>query len=238
MTPTNPHASSRPTGSERPSSLTELDGTQDAAVIRALAHPVRLAILQFLAIRGAATSGACARFADIAAGSASYHLHALAKAGLISRVEADDARQTVWEVDASPAVDLDLDGSAAKVTLRLAAAARNEAIVREYLTDRESLPEAWQDSFTYQNVLALTIGEFRELGNRLEGLVSDYRPATVPEGGGRGERRLVYVSLDATPWVRAERALEDRPPRRSDGDVRAHPSVGREASADSDTERG
>lgn len=70
----------------------------DPEMLRAFAHPVRQRIMWELGVRDHARATDLARATGIPANSMSFHLRALAKAGLIVEAEqhARDARDRVW----------------------------------------------------------------------------------------------------------------------------------------------
>ena len=70
----------------------------DPRMMRALAHPARIAILQSLAFDGPATATECAQVADLSPSACSYHLRALARYGLVEEdpASAPDARYRPW----------------------------------------------------------------------------------------------------------------------------------------------
>lgn len=69
----------------------------DPARIRALAHPVRLELLDCLDDVGQATATECAEAIDESVASCSYHLRMLAKHGYIEQVERP-GREKPWKV--------------------------------------------------------------------------------------------------------------------------------------------
>lgn len=69
----------------------------DPAHIRALAHPVRLELLDCLDDVGQATATECAEAIDESVASCSYHLRMLAKHGYIEQVERP-GREKPWKV--------------------------------------------------------------------------------------------------------------------------------------------
>src|SRR6185369_16701523 len=70
----------------------------DPAVMRALAHPARLALLEYLANhRDGATATECATVVGLSPSATSYHLRALAKVGIIHEAPGrGDGRERVW----------------------------------------------------------------------------------------------------------------------------------------------
>lgn len=69
----------------------------DPVRIRALAHPVRLELLDHLDDAGKATATECAAATGQSVASCSYHLHMLAKHGYIEQVD-QSGREKPWKV--------------------------------------------------------------------------------------------------------------------------------------------
>ena len=70
---------------------------RDPKVMRAMAHPARLAVLEYLAGGHAATATECAEVCGLSPSATSYHLRELAKAGLIDEAPSrGDGRERVW----------------------------------------------------------------------------------------------------------------------------------------------
>lgn len=74
------------------------DTTTDPTRIRALAHPVRLALLDHLSGVESATATQCAEAIGESVASCSFHLRTLAKHGFITRAESGDAKSRPWRV--------------------------------------------------------------------------------------------------------------------------------------------
>ena len=68
----------------------------DPRALRALAHPLRLALLDQLMSFGEQTAAQCAAAVGSTASNCSYHLRQLAKAGLVARDEAGNGRERPW----------------------------------------------------------------------------------------------------------------------------------------------
>lgn len=86
----------------------------DPARIRALAHPVRLELLDYLDDEGQATATECAEAIDESVASCSYHLRMLAKHGYIEQV-GQQGREKPWKVvshNRSQVIDRDAPGAA------------------------------------------------------------------------------------------------------------------------------
>jgi DNA-binding transcriptional ArsR family regulator len=157
----------------------------EPAAVRALAHPVRHELVTFLMSNGPATASACARAIGDTPSNCSYHLRALAKAGLVAPDESTDGRERPWRALMTGfSVPLDAADPASPLgrqAMLIAALSvqRDQRLVREYLTRREKVPARWRDadqSGTY--VLRLTPDELRDLGDRIDALIRPYISAT------------------------------------------------------------
>ena len=69
---------------------------RDAELMRALAHPLRAALLDYLTAIGPRTASECAEAVDSSASNCSWHLRQLAQFGLVERTDAVDGRERPW----------------------------------------------------------------------------------------------------------------------------------------------
>ncbi|HSO51564.1 MAG TPA: winged helix-turn-helix domain-containing protein, partial [Actinomycetes bacterium] len=68
----------------------------DGAVLAAMAHPLRVALLYQLNALGSRTASQCAQALGETPANCSYHLRRLAKAGLVARDEGGNGRERPW----------------------------------------------------------------------------------------------------------------------------------------------
>src|ERR1700744_2631296 len=68
----------------------------DPTALRALAHPLRLALLDRLMSFGEQTAAQCAEAIGSTASNCSYHLRALARVGLVEPGSSSDRRERPW----------------------------------------------------------------------------------------------------------------------------------------------
>jgi DNA-binding transcriptional ArsR family regulator len=74
----------------------------DPKAIRALAHPLRLDVLQVLGASGPATAAQCGRMLGVSQASCSFHLRQLAKYGFVEDAgPGRDRRERLWRATAS-----------------------------------------------------------------------------------------------------------------------------------------
>jgi predicted transcriptional regulator len=184
----------------------------DPKMMRALAHPARIAIWTHIGLRGPATATECAEVAGLSPSACSYHLRTLARYGFIEedRASAADGRERPWRVrllilthEEGPD-----ESAAGRVASRLLVenlrAAAEEIRVR-YLDRQSEYPADWQaaagETFTVAHV---TPGELQELRAKLLEVLTPYfrlDPAERPPGA-----LSVAIMLDAFPWFRPEEA--------------------------------
>src|ERR1700689_3144664 len=70
----------------------------DPRMMRALAHPARIAIWEYLGLHGPATATECAEVAGLSPSACSYHLRTLARYGFVEEdlASAADGRERPW----------------------------------------------------------------------------------------------------------------------------------------------
>ena len=157
----------------------------DGAVLAALAHPLRVALLYQLNALGSRTASQCAQALGETPANCSYHLRQLAKVGLVVRDEAADGRERPWRsvytgLDLRPAVD-DPDPevvTAARATRAALANAEIEEharLAREYLRLEQRVPKEWREAGTGASYsLRLTAEELAGLVKTLDAAIRPY----------------------------------------------------------------
>ncbi|MGH3125204.1 MAG: ArsR/SmtB family transcription factor [Streptosporangiaceae bacterium] len=176
----------------------------DATVMRAMAHPARLALLEHLRNSGPATATECAGVVGLSPSATSYHLRALARAGLVEAAPGrGDGRERLWRIIAkrlgvSGVADLDPEALQALRGLLESLLAWDDARVRRYLAQLDTEPPEWQDAaFFMDSTLQLTAAELSELSQAVYELLEPYRKGrrTDPPGG----TRTVSIAVRALP---------------------------------------
>jgi DNA-binding transcriptional ArsR family regulator len=175
-------------------------------MMRALAHPARIAILQHLGLEGPATATECAEVTGLSPSACSYHLRALARFGFVEADPAStaDGRQRPWRARIISTVVADKPGQPAAVRaaghLLLDALEANAAEIRARYRERSpDYPAEWRVAAGGAlDVLHLTASELHALRDELTELLGRYRrldPAERPPGAQR-----VRAVLDLVPW--------------------------------------
>jgi predicted ArsR family transcriptional regulator len=173
--------------------------------MRALAHPVRLTILELIHERGTANATECAREVGGSPQACSYHLRALAKWGIVRQVESADGRETRWTATSkalrfSSGGDRTKGFSAAAAALKTTVLGRDEGVVAEFLSREHELPSEWREAATLSSgFLQLTVEELEEVVRRVLEISREFADRTEndrPDGA-----RRVDVIFRAIPKV-------------------------------------
>jgi DNA-binding transcriptional ArsR family regulator len=177
---------------------------RDPARLRALAHPARIEILGHLNNGGPATATECAQVVGLSPSATSYHLRALARAGLVQEApNRGDGRERLWasgvsgyEVAAEQHADAEV--RAAEDQLIDSFLILDDQRVRRYLSGRDSEPAEWYAVATVgDKVLQVTPEELGQLRDRIDELLEPYRKSDrtdLPDG-----TRAVAASIRLIP---------------------------------------
>ncbi|MFF2053335.1 ArsR/SmtB family transcription factor [Leifsonia sp. NPDC058194] len=154
----------------------------DPKALRALAHPLRLALLDHLMSFGPRTASECAEVVGSTASNCSYHLRTLARFGLVEAVEAADGRERPWQSTATglsfgrtedPGFRLGAD--TAERLLADRQIDDEAALAHRALAQRDDQPEEWRDaSMLTGYALRVSPAELKELGAALDALIRPY----------------------------------------------------------------
>ena len=154
----------------------------DVAVLRALAHPKRVALLTHLTSAGPATATECAGVIDLTPSATSYHLRALAKVGMVEEAPGrGDGRERLWrstvtsyQVEGDPAAAPEV--REAQQELFDSFLVWEEATTRQYLAQVNDEPEEWRDAaMLNSSVLLVTAEELTALNKAVLELIGPYR---------------------------------------------------------------
>jgi len=161
----------------------------DPRTIRALAHPVRLALLALLLRRGPLTATEAGEALAESPASASFHLRQLARFGYVEEAGGGTGRRRPWravqEVQEIPSSELTGDAAVAVDELDRVLAAHQDRAYDGWLRTRSSYPAQWQAATHEANaVLRLSLEQATELRGRLRAVLADYLPGAAPEQPG------------------------------------------------------
>ena len=155
---------------------------RDAGVMRALAHPARLSIMERLMSGDPATATECAEIIGLSPSATSYHLRALAKAGLVEDAPGrGDGRERLWRslvrgFDVEAGHLADPDSREAERELLDSFLIREETRVRQWLARSHDEPAEWYHASMFSEaILVMTAEELAELGKALFAAMEPYR---------------------------------------------------------------
>jgi DNA-binding transcriptional ArsR family regulator len=151
----------------------------DPAAVKALAHPLRLQLLDLLRFDGPATATELARRVGESSGSTSYHLRQLARHGFIEEAPGGTGRERRWR-DRPRVVLLEPDGATGRELL-VELLSREAHALDRFLAQREVPPDWNAASFFVAPALRLTAAELAELQAGLFALLDRFRRAEADD---------------------------------------------------------
>jgi predicted ArsR family transcriptional regulator len=170
----------------------------DPMAVRALAHPVRLDLIEVLGTLGPSTAARCGRQLGVSQASCSFHLRQLAKYGFVEETErGPDRRERVWRLS-----EFEQSWQSGPVTDQLdrVFVQREADRMLGWTGRRAGEPAEWQDAaFVGGATLPVTADELLEIRQRLRAVLEPYVPrmtegAPHPEGA-----RFVRLLMAGTP---------------------------------------
>jgi DNA-binding transcriptional ArsR family regulator len=155
----------------------------DPKTMRALAHPIRIALLEALLREGPLTATAAATMLDDSPGNMSWHLNVLAKYGFVEEAEGGRGRARPWRL-----VNLgtefveqedDPELSTAAVTMSRVIVDRNRDRAQAWLDEQSSYPPKWRKAAFSSNAVAyVTAEEMAEVSEEMQQVMNKYRDRT------------------------------------------------------------
>ncbi len=188
----------------------EIRQVTDPQIMRALAHPVRLALLETLSLYGPLTATQAGERIGESATTCSFHLRQLANYGFVEEAGGGKGRARPWRMSAygmsmsttteDPAADI-----AANALSRMARQ-RSFARLENWLETRGSYPPEWQRAATQsEHLLFVTAEELDRLADELNDLLRERfgerlrDPATRPAGAIPVEALMFTFPVEPPP---------------------------------------
>lgn len=158
----------------------------DARAMRAVAHPLRVALLEAMRRDGEITATRAAELLGESPGNMSWHLQTLAKYGFVEETGQGRGRSRPWRLATeSNSFDTgmaDPDGAAAGEALERTFAERAYDQLREWWSRRLSYPVKWRrTAFMFNSVTYLTAEELAEMTVEIHAIYTRYWDRTPPE---------------------------------------------------------
>ena len=178
----------------------------DAGSIRALAHPVRLALLDAMVLEGPLTATRASELVGESPSNCSFHLRQLAKYDFIEEADPVPGRQRPWRLKTlgTSIASSDFDTSEASVAAEHLSRMYHErwlARLRAWWAAYHLYPTVWQEAAEAdQTIWWVTPDELKQLNRQLAKLTSRYRerlldPARRPSGSVPVEFLAFYYPL-------------------------------------------
>jgi len=182
-----------------------------AEQLRALAHPLRLQLLQVLHAEGPATASQLGRRLGESSGATSYHLRALHRAGMVEEAEQRNARERWWRrtservlvpnsvpPDATETERAELQAAHAQIESIFVD--RDETALHRWMELRYDLPLEWQDAQWIGNFRMWgTAAEIRDFVTAVLDLADPLRKAPEPANSDRQEVHFTFRVLPQEP---------------------------------------
>lgn len=167
--------------------------------MRAMAHPLRLELIELLGTVGPSTAAECARRLGSTQASCSYHLRLLAKYGFVEQAESrGDGRERPWQL-----TDIEQSWSG-----RGTAAEQLERVFVQREADRimawqaaaQQQPQEWRDvGFVGGATLPLTAEEAVTVRDQLAAVIEPYVARLTERSGWPEGYRFMRILLAGTP---------------------------------------
>jgi DNA-binding transcriptional ArsR family regulator len=177
---------------------------REASVMRALAHPARIAILEHLFAGHSGTATELAEVCGLSPSATSYHLRALAKANLIEDApNRGDGRERVWQsafrgFNVSSGPSASVAEQTAEHELTTMYVDLEHARTHEWLARRNGETQEWYDAAGFIGIrLLVTADELNDLNKKINDLLEPYgltHRDHVPD-----DARTVHVIYRAFP---------------------------------------
>jgi DNA-binding transcriptional ArsR family regulator len=173
----------------------------EAAVLAAVAHPLRRRLLDALRVHGPLTVGLLSERTGSAVGNVSHHVRVLAEAGLLVEAPelARDRRERWWRLVSRGLTWTDADFDDDPATAAVASAATELGLQRQLSLTRawlERAPDepAWRRAAVSTDAwLSLSPQELDQLGHELGALFDRWRERTQASDGPGREPVFVFA---------------------------------------------
>lgn len=142
----------------------------DPRALRALAHPVRMALVEELAVGGPLTATQVGERIGESPTTCSFHLRQLAKYGFVEEAGGGKGRARPWRLTTVPLeiTGDDAESGLAADTVSRMFAERADTRHRNWLETKRNYPADWQHAAEHsQYVCYLTVDELRQLNEEL-----------------------------------------------------------------------
>lgn len=186
--------------------LPKLRAVRDARTMRALAHPVRIALIEALSLHGPLTATEAGERLGESPTTCSFHLRQLARYDFVEEAGGGKGRARPWRMSSiGMQITTDADDPEAEIASRALVGMLRERQLdryRTWLATRSSYPKGWRDAASDSEYVAyVTLEEFEEVNEKLFHLLMGLAherltdPSTRPDGAVPVELLLLSYPL-------------------------------------------
>lgn len=173
----------------------------DAKTLRALAHPLRLDLMEAITVHGSLCATEAAEIVGESPANCSWHLRQLAKYGYLEEVPGTTGRQRPWR---RTGTGLEWEDTNADPEVEAASHALTNVFIDRHIEllkrarDRRQ-PQGWEDSaLAVQAITWLTLEENAELIQQVSDLILRYKDRVMePAKRPAGSRPIRLLALSA-----------------------------------------
>ncbi|WP_327089881.1 winged helix-turn-helix domain-containing protein [Nonomuraea sp. NBC_01738] len=172
----------------------------DARSLRALAHPIRVQLVELLRKHGPSTATRLAERLEVNSGTASYHLRRLGAAGLVEEdAGRGNARERWWRsvhrTTRLTGDELSESEPEAVLAYMQSIAALYNLRTQRALNEMQTMPREWRTILDLSSfALRITQEEGRRLREELLGVLAGYRRDVPEEDAPEGAVRVTVVT--------------------------------------------
>lgn len=178
----------------------------DPREMRALAHPVRLALLEALTREGPLTATEAAEIVDESPANCSFHLRTLAKYGFVEEVGGVRGRSRPWRrVALGQSFSESQEDPAASVAAGALADLAHERTfqrIHDYRVNRDRFGKSWRDSaFSSDFIVYVTPEELREVNEQMLAILERFAGRTLDIEQRPPDAKPVQLATFGTPLL-------------------------------------
>ena len=172
--------------------------------MRALAHPVRLALLEALTREGPLTATEAAEIVGESPANCSFHLRTLAKYGFVEEAERGTGRARPWRrIAGGQSFSVTQDDAAASVAAEALEDLTHERSlrrIREFRSHREQFPEEWRErSFSTYFLTYVTAEELQQVSDEMHAVLMRFADRLPNRDRRPADARPVEFAVFGTP---------------------------------------
>ena len=176
----------------------------DPREIRAIAHPVRLSLLEALTREGPLTATQAAEIVDESPANCSFHLRTLAKYGFVEEVPGSTGRARPWRrVALGQSFSEDQVEPAAAIAAHALSGLAHERVferIRLFQDNLDGFPPEWRAAgFSGDVLVYLRADELTELGEEIMQLLMRYSDRTMDLDKRPSDARPVQLAAFGSP---------------------------------------